>query len=343
VTAAEQVTGQIALYPGNKTQPVATLQLPAADLGRLRAAAHSPNFEWLAISVQTRSMLWNLQTGKANGYLPFIGGTISDKGLWTTTFEQREKNANGRGDKPVYMRVNINLQNQSEASSVRLAEGQQGRYISFADKYEITAENDAPAKGKMTFSVKDTETNRVQWTRELDSPPTWFIAGALALEFPVRDKEAERIIREAPELKSRLDAFPKRDDVVLIDVLSFDTGESLGRVFVDRGGNSVLPRSMRVAGRTLFIEDNNNRTLAYLLDTGERSGEQFGRVLAVDRRRGQVGMQNEPGAMVVYDHNMKPVANFKFPGNIIYAGFDGDGKRLLAVTGAQEVFIEDLP
>ena len=130
---------------------------------------------------------------------------------------------------------------------------------------------------------------------------------------------------------------------MLIDVLSFDTGQSLGRVFVDRGGNSVLPRSMRVAGRTLFIEDNNNRTLAYSLDTGERSGQQFGRVLAVDPARGQVGVQNDPGAIVVYDHGMKPVANFRFPGNIIYAGFDGEGKRLLAVTGAQEVFIEDLP
>ena len=343
VTAAEQITGQIALYPGNKIQPIATLQLPEADLGRLRAAAHSPNLEWLAISVQNRGMIWNLQTGKANGYLPFTGGTISAKGLWTTTFEQREKNANGRGDKPVYMRVNINLQNQSEATSVKLPEKEEGRLTRFTEKYEVTNQRDTPAKGKTTFSVKDTVTDQILWTRELDSPPMWAVDGALALEFPVRDKEAERIMKEVPELKSRLDAFPKREDVVLIDVLSFDTGQSLGRVFVDRGGNSVLPRSMRVAGRTLFIEDNNNRTLAYSLDTGERSGQQFGRVLAVDGARGQVGVQNDPGAIVVYDHSMKPVASFRFPGNIIYAGFDGSGQRLLAVTGAQEVFVEDLP
>jgi len=343
VSAAEQITGQIALYPGNKIQPVATLQLPEADLGRLRSATHSPDLEWLAISVQSRGMIWNLRTGKANAYLPFTGGTISAKGLWTTTFEQREKNANGRGDKPVSMRVNINLQNQAEATSVKLPEKEEGRLTRFTEKYEVTSERDTPAKGKTTFTVKDTVAERTLWTRELDSPPTWFVAGALALEFSVRDKEAERLIKEAPELKSRLDALPKRDDVVLIDVLALDTGQSLGRVFVDRGGNSVLPRSMRVAGRTLFIEDNNNRTLAYSLDTGERSGQQFGRVLAVDGARGQVGVQNDPGAITIYDHNMKPVTNFKFPGNIIYAGFDASGQRLLAVTGAQEVFIEDLP
>jgi hypothetical protein len=30
------------------------------------------------------------------------------------------------------------------------------------------------------------------------------------------------------------------------------------------------------------------------------------------------------------------------PGNVIYCGFDGEGKRLLMVTGAQEVFIEEV-
>ena len=154
VTAAEQITGQIALYPGNKIQPVATLQLPEADIGRLRGATHSPDLDWLAISVQTRGMLWNLRTGKANAYLPFNGGTISSKGLWTTTFEQREKNANGRGDKTVLMRVNINLQNQSEATSVKLPEKEEGRFTRFTEKYEVTNERDAPAKGKTTFSVK---------------------------------------------------------------------------------------------------------------------------------------------------------------------------------------------
>ncbi len=195
-TVAEQVTGQIALYPGNKIQPVASLQLPEADLGRLRAAAHSPNLEWLAISVQNRGMIWNLQTGKANGYLPFTGGTISAQGVWTTTFEQREKNANGRGDRPVYLRVNINLQNQSEATSVKLPEREEGRVTRFTEKYEVTNERDTPAKGRTTFSVKDTVTNQILWTRELDSPPTWAMDGALALEFSVRDKEAERIIKK---------------------------------------------------------------------------------------------------------------------------------------------------
>jgi hypothetical protein len=40
---------------------------------------------------------------------------------------------------------------------------------------------------------------------------------------------------------------------------------------------------------------------------------------------------------------MRPVADFEYPRNVIYAGFDGEGKRLLAVTGAQEIFVENLP
>jgi len=39
---------------------------------------------------------------------------------------------------------------------------------------------------------------------------------------------------------------------------------------------------------------------------------------------------------------MRTVKQFRYPRNIVYAGFDGAGKRLLVLTGAQEVFIEDL-
>ncbi len=36
-SAAERKTGEIALYSGRKSEPVATLQLPEADLGRVQS------------------------------------------------------------------------------------------------------------------------------------------------------------------------------------------------------------------------------------------------------------------------------------------------------------------
>src|SRR6185295_386028 len=136
---------------------------------------------------------------------------------------------------------------------------------------------------------------------------------------------------------------PKRQDVSLLEVLELSTGKPLGMVLLDDGGDSAFIRSARVAGRVLFVEDNQNRTLAYSLDTGERNGQQFGQVVAVDATRGMVAVQNQPGRLVILDSAMQPVADFDYPRNIVYAGFDGQGKRLLAVTGAQEIFVENIP
>jgi hypothetical protein len=341
--AAERGTGEIALYPGRKTQPIATLQLPEAELGRLRSAVHSPDLEWLSLSIQSRSVLWNLKSGQSALNAPFDGGHISAEGMWTATFEQTEPNPNKQGSKQVFSRTSLDLRQLTVSTSSKLPDKQAGRSVAFTGPYEITVTADTPKKGKYTLQVKDTVADRVDWSRELDELPARYLADALVLRFAAQDKYADTVIKKSPELKKRLDAMPKRQDTFLLEVLELGTGKPLGYVLVDNGGGSVFIRSVRVAGRVLFVEDNNNRTLAYSLDTGERTGQQFGQVLAVDAARGLAAVQNQPGRLVVLDGSMQPVADFEYPRNVVYAGFDGSGKRLLAVTGAQEVFVEYLP
>jgi hypothetical protein len=66
-------------------------------------------------------------------------------------------------------------------------------------------------------------------------------------------------------------------------------------------------------------------------------------VLAVDQKQGRVAASNQAGTVTVSDAALNAVASFSYPRNIIYAGFDGEGKRLLVVTGSQDVYIEALP
>jgi len=66
-------------------------------------------------------------------------------------------------------------------------------------------------------------------------------------------------------------------------------------------------------------------------------------VLATDPARSLVAIQNQPGSIAIFDSSMHQVGGFTVPGNVVYAGFDKQGKRLLVLTGAQVVFVEDVP
>ncbi len=342
IVVSERSAGEVALYPIRKTAPFATLQLPEADLGRLRSAALSPDLEWLVLSIRGRGALWNLKTGQSTLVWPFDGGTISAQGVWTTTFESWEKLPEKKGAKRGHFRSVIDLPRHAQLKNSALPEKDDGKKVEFEDRYEISM---APAerKGKTTLSVKDVVSGTELWTRTLDSEPSLHRGDTLVLEWSLEDKGAERIFKESPELKKKRDGIKNREGMVLAEALDLATGKGLGTVLIDTGSRLDTRATARTAGRTLFLEDRNRRTLAYSLDTGERLGQQFGKVLAVNAARGLVGVQNHPGAIVVFDSSMRRVIEYTLPGNVIYAGFDQPGNRLLAVTGSQEVFIEDVP
>jgi hypothetical protein len=339
---AERGTGQVALYPNRKTQPVATLTLPEADLGRLRSAVHSPDLEWVALSLHSRAAVWNLRTGQATILKPFSAGSISADGVWTTTFDSWVKRTDGQGFKQVRERVAIDLRKPAQLSSFPL-ESEKGKRVRFVGKYEVAFEHFKPGQAKTTLAVKDVVANRELWTLDLEREPVWHLGDALVLDWRLDDRRAEEIVKASPELKRKRDKLTSRENASLVEVIDLETGKSLGNVLVEGGRRSISPRRVHVAGRTLFFEDENLRTLAYSLDTGERSGQQFGGILASNKARGLVSVQNEPGVIVVFDSSMRRLAEYALPGHVIYAGFDGEGKRLLAITGAQEVFIQELP
>lgn len=56
----ERLSGELALNVLGKTDAVATVKLPQARLGPLRAAAVSPDFNWLLLSNHTRGAVWDI-------------------------------------------------------------------------------------------------------------------------------------------------------------------------------------------------------------------------------------------------------------------------------------------
>ncbi len=342
IGVAERGAGEVALYPARKTTPVATLHLPDADLGRVRSGVHSPDLAFLALSLRTRAGAWELRTGQATLLKPFDGGSISADGIWNVTFQDWQKQPDKGGFKRVHLRSRIDLRKRTETTSSELQD-EKGKTVQFAGNYQVTVEEDKPSRNKATLTVDDVVAGKSLWSREMASKPAVYLSDTLVLEWWLDEKGAGEILKQSPELKQRRQRIKNPDEASLVEILDPATGKSLGRTLIEAGGRFGFRGEVQFAGRTLFMEDESGRTLAYSLDTGERSGQQFGRVLAVNASRGLVGIQNQPGVVEVFDSSMRRLSEYALPGNVVYAGFDGEGKRLLAVTGAQQVFIEEVP
>jgi WD40 repeat protein len=331
--ASERNNGELALYRGKSSQPVAVLQLPEGGMTSLRSAAHSPDLSWLALSASTRGQVWYLRGAGSSLTPAFDGGSITTGGQWTATFEQREPKPGSQATTTERYRTTFDLPKAAQVSSVKIVPDE-GARVWFTGKFEVRLGR-ATAKTKARIDVRESVTGRLQWTRYFEETPQLYLGNALVVRMDLDGKDAREI---AKRLKDRGDVRTPESE--LIDVLNMETGVSAGQMLIEVGGTI---RSANLVGGVLFLEDSNNRTLGYDLATGERTGQQFGRILASDPAHGRVAASNQIGSIAVLDARLRPIANFDYPRNVIYAGFDGTGTRLLVVTGAQEVFIEVLP
>jgi hypothetical protein len=342
-SAAERNSGELALYAGKSNTATITAVLPDGELYRPRAIVHSPDLQWVALSTSQRGQIWNLRTGQSAQFLPFSQASIDAKNIFYTTFERREPkpgstvnilvpyrsglDLSGNEGKEIF---NIKLEKPKEIFIEDLLFGKEA----YRDRYKVKLSFDLE-KERSTLTATDVAGGQTLWTRQLQGlPPNLSVSDTVVLQHDASSKDGKEIIKK--HVKQEGEGKPQS----AIEVLNPADGKTIGNLVLDE---AIEVQRAYLAGRTLFIEDDNNRTLAYSLDTGDRVGQEFGRVLAVDKARGRVATSNQAGTVLVSDQAMRPIASFEYPQNVIYAGFDGEGKRLLAITGLQDVFVDALP
>ena len=339
VAAVERTFGELALYPARRTDPIALARLPdEGELANLRSAALSADLTWLAISTRNRSMAWNLASGKSIGLEPFDGGSIDAEGILTATFERTERVQNGSPGKIFRAGATADLRRGSAHDAGRLPEDSANVRYRFDGDYIVTLTSDPAGRAGEKIEVRTVAGQQPLWTNSVEAGTRCLTGDALILILDPASKAAKRILSENPALKKRFEASSRSTPSILM-VLQIDTGKPIGQLVYDGG----MLAAARLSGRTLFVEDQNFRTLAYSLDSGERLGQIFGRVLATNSARQFAAIQNRPGSISVLDGSMQTVAEFVLGTNVIFAGFDAAGKRLLTLTGTQDVFIRDLP
>ena len=132
-----------------------------------------------------------------------------------------------------------------------------------------------------------------------------------------------------------------RDTV--FEVLDGRTGSIVGAAFVPGGSGPQGYTSAYSAGDWLVVVKDGVRITAISLTDGDERLRLTALIPAVSAKGGLLAVAEEGGRLLVYDLQSASRRNvFTLPNEVVYSRFSQDGKRLLALTQDQIVYIFDL-
>ncbi|HEX6185657.1 MAG TPA: M48 family metalloprotease [Pyrinomonadaceae bacterium] len=336
---SERTNGELGLYDMESAGPPATVVLPRNNLGRLRAAALSPDLKWLAVSERNRGAVWDLSKGKrvfhVRGFRAAHFG--SDGALYTDfpKFEEAER---------AVARLDLRTYEVFEHRKIGNApDTQRGGYVIRRKPLK----KDGSISENMTLSVSDAVTDAPLWSRDFakEAPRVYVeeYEGTMALSWAVRSDHAKAEIKADPKLKERLAAMGEKEGDYFIQTVDARTGKPAGTLLIETGKGSFRITDMFAAGDYLIISDTSNRVLLYSLGTGEQKGKFFGRAPAISKAAGLLSVETERGQLTLFDLSTGERRDrFDFSAPVSLAHFSDDGKRLLVLTADQTVYVLDL-
>ncbi|HEX8292560.1 MAG TPA: M48 family metalloprotease [Pyrinomonadaceae bacterium] len=338
-TVGERVNGELALYDLSRDEALGTVVLPRNPLGRLRAAAVSPDLKLLAVSERSRGAVWDLSKGSRlfhiRGFRAAHFGP--DGGVYVDfpKYEEMERTvarldlASGQafehrklGDAPVWLRGLYSLQRKP-------------------------LKKDGGLDQNVTLAVSDAVTGASMWSRDFPKEaPRVFVdeyAGTMALSWSVKSDHAKAEVKADPRLKERLAAMGEKEGDYFIQTVEARTGRPVSTLLVETGKGSFRIEDMFAAGDWLVVSDTSKRVRLYSLATGEQKGNFFGRAPAVSKAAGLLSVETERGQLTLFDlATGERRDRFDFAAPVSLAHFSDDGKRLLVVTADQTAYLLDL-
>ncbi len=339
VYISERRNAEIALSsaPGGELKTVATL--PRGPLGQLRAAALSPDLNWLAISERSRGAVWDLAKGERVFYLRgFRGAYFADDGALYADFPKYEKT-----DRKIARMI---LARKEVYDGPTIENSLAYQYGAFVVLTKPSKEG-GNLWQNVTLEVRDATSGKVLWSRSFpkEAPTVWVEPreATMVLSWAASYNSAKAEIKNDPALGRRLDNLKEKKGSYFLQVLDVKTGNPLGKLLVETGKGSFSISHAFAAGDSVVISDNENRVLIYSLSTGEQKGRMFGTHPTVTRAAGLLCVENERGQLALYDlTSMEKRDQFVFTSPISLVQFSADGKRLFVLTANQTAYWLDL-
>jgi hypothetical protein len=221
-----------------------------------------------------------------------------------------------------------------------------GRAMALHGPFLLGWRPDERDKDKPVLRAFDAAKGTTLWSRSFAKGWPPFLSAerghrTLALGWPYGSDGARVLVKADPGLTSLFEAMDaKRDDVGLLELLDLASGKPRGQLLIDFGNDSFRLGPVVLAGGTLVVNDNRNRTLAYSLATGKKTGGAFGTPLDVAQSGSMVLVQNIPGQLTLYSLPlMQRLDDLTFPFRVTLARFQADDTRLFVLTEDQTVYV----
>ena len=328
--------GDVGLFSIEGRKPIARVSLPASPLVSLRTATVSPDFQWLAISGDTRGAVWNTTRPQGMAYMrDFDGSVIDDKGMLFADFPRS-------GAEPRTI-MQFDAANRRVVGGYRLgAEDakQAGPWLVLRRLISGSRLNPLGYE----FQFRDVRQAAPGWTRKFDQNPPdgyWLDpeGDALALAWWAESPGGRIIVARDERLKKTVDRGDVKGDVV-IEVVDAAGGTTRSRVLVETGKGSFRIDGVLVRGDRMFVTDSLGRVLLYSLATGEVTGQIVGDspTLSADGRR--LAVKTGEGRLAVHDvATLRRLSVLKFKSDVIFGAFSPDGANLFALTAEQTAHV----
>jgi hypothetical protein len=231
----EKLSGELSLYSLSEKKYVADVKLPQAHLKKLRAAAISPDFPWMALSNGTRGAVWDLVNNTRLMHVRSFHGAWFDNGSFYVDFPKFQEMERAIG------RLSTADSSGSPGYQIGDVEATQwGRYllVYLHDKtsaFHTTSDSEV--------EVRDVITGATVWHRRFKHELPWISISdgqTLLLWWPLMTSGGREEVQRFPELNKKAE---KQD--YLCEIVDFKKDGPIGQVLVRNEQRIIRNREPR--------------------------------------------------------------------------------------------------
>jgi WD40 repeat protein len=354
----ERVTGELALHAldnlSSESAPLAVAKLPQGRLAPLRAAAVSPDFNWMAISHRTRGAVWdvthNIRTMELTNF----------DGAWFAP------------DQSVYVDLAKVLETDRAIAHIDPASGhgtlgykigdaiasQLGPYL-VVQKPRTAAKDDKETYywGNFCFQllmqrllgsrrsardedveIRDVRDGHLVWSRYFPHEvPELSVGSSVLLRWSLNNSAGRDELAKYPELKNNV-----AETDYLLEKIDLHNDSVIGKLVIRTNKGSFAVERVSSLRDWIIVQASDNQVITYSMSTGEEKGHFFGEYPLLSEN-GLMALENEAGELSVYDiATSQPKQEYIFSDPVSLKRFSSDGNRLFVMTASQTAYILDL-
>jgi hypothetical protein len=329
----EWVNGEISLEKLGTREQLARVRLPQARLGRLRAAVVSSDLSWMAISTQSRGAVWdvahNIRTRHVRG---FQGAWFGDDQALYVDFAKFDN------DPRTIARLETLTGNGQQGRQLGDAIAEQhGKYLVLTNS---KSKNPFLKPSNADVEVRDVRDDHLVWTRHFphEVPKFGFTGDTMSLLWPLKESGGQEEIQQYPELNRRAE---KSD--FFCEIVDPAKNNVAARLLIKTNKSSFQVEGVSITREWAVVGATGNQVLVYSLASGEEKAHFFGTNPVVSEANALLAVDSDASRIKLYDIATSQLQHeYEFPEPIAFKQFSGDGKRMLALTVEQTVYVLDV-